>query len=158
MTSTTELSDWTTMVFDASRGLGGGIATAFAKAGAPVIAVARSAAELADADGIQPEVADAAHARVAASFLDRYEPGAGDPGSGRNAPDPSATAPDLGGVLGQLVHGRAERVPLVTRGPAQTAATPPAGADVTHSSTTSAALTNRLASLSSSGTAQISSL
>jgi len=37
MTSTSELSDRTTMVVGASRGLGRGIATAFAEAGAPVI-------------------------------------------------------------------------------------------------------------------------
>ena len=57
MTSTTDLSDRTTMVVGASRGLGRGIAAAFADAGAPVIAVARSAAplaELADARGIEP--------------------------------------------------------------------------------------------------------
>ena len=79
MTSTSELSDRTTMVVGASRGLGRGIATAFAEAGAPVIAVARTAAGLIDpagGGGIQQEVADAADARVAASLLDRYEPGA----------------------------------------------------------------------------------
>ncbi len=77
MTSTTDLSDRTTMVVGASRGLGRGIAAAFADAGAPVIAVARSAAplaELADARGIEPEVADAADANVAASLLERHEP------------------------------------------------------------------------------------
>jgi len=77
MTSTSELSDRTTMVVGASRGLGRGIATAFAEAGAPVIAVARTAApavDLAGGGGIQQEVADAADARVAASLLDRYEP------------------------------------------------------------------------------------
>jgi NAD(P)-dependent dehydrogenase (short-subunit alcohol dehydrogenase family) len=65
------------MVVGASRGLGRGIAAAFAEAGAPVIAVARTAtplAELAAGNGIQPEVADAADATVAASLLDRYEP------------------------------------------------------------------------------------
>src|SRR5262249_20634464 len=77
MTSTTDLSDRTTMVVGASRGLGRGIATAFAEAGAPVVAVARTAAplaELAGAGGVEREVADAADARVAASLLDRYEP------------------------------------------------------------------------------------
>lgn len=78
MTSTIEQSDGTTIVVGASRGLGHGIATAFARAGAPVIAVARTVAAPADApDGagsIQPEVADAADARVAASLLDRYQP------------------------------------------------------------------------------------
>ena len=77
MTSTSELSDKTTMVVGASRGLGRGIATAFAEAGAPVIAVARTAAPPVDPAGGrrgQHEVADAADARVAASLLDRYEP------------------------------------------------------------------------------------
>jgi NAD(P)-dependent dehydrogenase (short-subunit alcohol dehydrogenase family) len=77
MASITDLADRTTMVVGASRGLGRGIATAFAKAGAPVVAVARSAAplaELAGAGGIKPEVADAADARVVATLLDRYEP------------------------------------------------------------------------------------
>jgi NAD(P)-dependent dehydrogenase (short-subunit alcohol dehydrogenase family) len=58
--------------------LGRGIATAFADAGASVVAVARSAAPLADlardSGTIQPEVADATDARAAASLLDRYEP------------------------------------------------------------------------------------
>ena len=77
MTSTSELSDRTTMVVGASRGLGRGIATAFAEAGAPVIAVARTAAppvDLAGGGGIQQEVADATDARVAAGLLDRHEP------------------------------------------------------------------------------------
>ena len=51
MTPTSDLSDKTTIVVGASRGLGRGIATAFAEAGAPVIAVARTAAPLADAGG-----------------------------------------------------------------------------------------------------------
>jgi NAD(P)-dependent dehydrogenase (short-subunit alcohol dehydrogenase family) len=67
------------MIVGASRGLGRGIATAFAEAGTPVIAVARTAVPLAElagrAVGIQPEVADAADARAAATLLDRYEPG-----------------------------------------------------------------------------------
>jgi NAD(P)-dependent dehydrogenase (short-subunit alcohol dehydrogenase family) len=74
------LSDATTIVVGASRGLGRGIATALAKAGAPVIAVARTAEPLAsppDGEGkIQREVADAADPRSAASLLDRYDPGA----------------------------------------------------------------------------------
>src|SRR5262249_46995893 len=79
MTSTTERSDPTTMVVGASRGLGRGIATAFAEAGAPVIAVARTAPPMADPVGgpsTQFELADATYARVAASLLDRYKPGA----------------------------------------------------------------------------------
>jgi NAD(P)-dependent dehydrogenase (short-subunit alcohol dehydrogenase family) len=77
MGSASDLSDTTTIVVGASRGLGRGIATAFAKAGAPVIAVARSAALVAElGDGITPEVADATDARAAAGLFDRYEPGA----------------------------------------------------------------------------------
>jgi NAD(P)-dependent dehydrogenase (short-subunit alcohol dehydrogenase family) len=74
-----DLSGSTTIVVGASRGLGRGIATAFAEAGAPVVAVARTAAaltELADGAGtIRPEVADAGDPSVAGSLLDRYEPG-----------------------------------------------------------------------------------
>jgi NAD(P)-dependent dehydrogenase (short-subunit alcohol dehydrogenase family) len=72
-----DLSDKTTVVVGASRGLGRGIATAFAEAGAPVIAVARNEAALADlASGgaIRTEVADAGEAAVAGRLLDRYEP------------------------------------------------------------------------------------
>jgi NAD(P)-dependent dehydrogenase (short-subunit alcohol dehydrogenase family) len=73
-----ELSKTTTIVVGASRGLGRGIATALANEGAPVIAVARTGAELAElADGartVQPEVADAADPALAGSLLDRYEP------------------------------------------------------------------------------------
>jgi NAD(P)-dependent dehydrogenase (short-subunit alcohol dehydrogenase family) len=73
-----DLSDRTTIVVGASRGLGRGIATALADAGAPIVAVARSAAALSNlangADAIQPEVADAGDATVAGSLLDRYEP------------------------------------------------------------------------------------
>jgi NAD(P)-dependent dehydrogenase (short-subunit alcohol dehydrogenase family) len=78
MTSTSDLSDSTTIVVGASRGLGRGIATALAEAGAPVVAVARTAAalaELTDGSGtIQPEVADGADATVAGRLIDRYEP------------------------------------------------------------------------------------
>jgi NAD(P)-dependent dehydrogenase (short-subunit alcohol dehydrogenase family) len=73
-----DLSGRTTIVVGASRGLGRGIATAFAEAGAPVVAVARTATEFPEpANGtgtIQPEVADAGDATVAGSLLDRYEP------------------------------------------------------------------------------------
>jgi NAD(P)-dependent dehydrogenase (short-subunit alcohol dehydrogenase family) len=78
MMTTSDRSDETTIVVGASRGLGRGIATAFAEAGARVIAVARSLAGLAElADGagnIQREVADASDATVAGSLLDRHEP------------------------------------------------------------------------------------
>jgi NAD(P)-dependent dehydrogenase (short-subunit alcohol dehydrogenase family) len=73
-----DLSGSSTIVVGASRGLGRGIATAFAEAGAPVVAVSRTAAEFpGPADGagsIQPEVADAGDPTVAGSLLDRYEP------------------------------------------------------------------------------------
>jgi NAD(P)-dependent dehydrogenase (short-subunit alcohol dehydrogenase family) len=73
-----DLSGRTTIVVGASRGLGRGIATAFAEAGAPVVAVSRTAAAFAEpangAGTLQPEVADAGDATVAGSLLDRYEP------------------------------------------------------------------------------------
>ena len=73
-----DLSDKTTIVVGASRGLGRGIATAFAEAGAPVVAVARTAGPVAEptngAASIRPEIADAGDATVAASLLDRHEP------------------------------------------------------------------------------------
>jgi NAD(P)-dependent dehydrogenase (short-subunit alcohol dehydrogenase family) len=71
------LSSTTTIVVGASRGLGRGIATAFADAGAPVVAVSRTAAEFPEPPGggtIQVEVADAGDATAAARLLDRYEP------------------------------------------------------------------------------------
>jgi NAD(P)-dependent dehydrogenase (short-subunit alcohol dehydrogenase family) len=78
MTPTSDLSEMTTIVVGASRGLGRGITTAFAEAGAPVIAVARTAAPLVDqaagVGSIQPEVADASDPTVAGSLLDRYKP------------------------------------------------------------------------------------
>jgi NAD(P)-dependent dehydrogenase (short-subunit alcohol dehydrogenase family) len=73
-----DLSTSSTMVVGASRGLGRGIAHAFAEAGAPVVAVARNGPALAElgATGanIRTEVADAADPTVAPSLLDRYEP------------------------------------------------------------------------------------
>src|ERR1700677_3136261 len=73
-----DLSGMTTIVVGASRGLGRGIATAFADAGARVVAVARTTttfAEPANGTGtVRLEVADAGDATVAGSLLDRYEP------------------------------------------------------------------------------------
>lgn len=70
----------TTIVVGASRGLGRGIATALARAGGSVVAVARTSDALAElasqVDGIKPEVADAGDAGTARSLLDIYEPGA----------------------------------------------------------------------------------
>jgi NAD(P)-dependent dehydrogenase (short-subunit alcohol dehydrogenase family) len=75
MTATDSLSHTTTIVVGASRGLGRGIATALADAGAPVIGVARTPAQPASApQTIRWEVADAGDPTVAGSLLDRYEP------------------------------------------------------------------------------------
>jgi NAD(P)-dependent dehydrogenase (short-subunit alcohol dehydrogenase family) len=74
----TDLSNTTTVVVGASRGLGRGIATASAEAGARVVAVARSAAALASLAGdvgtIKTEIADAADPSVAGRLLDRHDP------------------------------------------------------------------------------------
>ena len=73
-----DMSDKTTVVVGASRGLGRGIARAFAEAGAPVVAVARSGPALAElaatSENIRTEVADAADEQAASSVLDRYDP------------------------------------------------------------------------------------
>jgi NAD(P)-dependent dehydrogenase (short-subunit alcohol dehydrogenase family) len=73
-----DLSGRTTIVVGASRGLGHGIATAFAEAGAPVVAVSRTAAEFPEpangAGSIQPELADGGDPTVAGSLIDRYQP------------------------------------------------------------------------------------
>lgn len=73
------LSNRTTIVVGASRGLGHGIATAFAEAGAPVVAVSRTAAEFPEPVGgsgpIEAEIADAGDAAVAARLLEHHEPG-----------------------------------------------------------------------------------
>ena len=65
----TDLSGRTTVVVGASRGLGRGIAGAFAEADAPVVAVARTGPALAElattSANIRTEVADAADATVA---------------------------------------------------------------------------------------------
>ena len=73
-----DLSDRTTVVVGASRGLGRGIAGAFAQAGAAVVAVARSGPALAElattSPNIRTEAADAAQETVAPSLLDQYRP------------------------------------------------------------------------------------
>jgi len=75
---TSDLSGRTTVVVGASRGLGRGIATAFAEAGASVVAVARTGAALAELattnPNIRTEVADAADEGVAWNLLDQYDP------------------------------------------------------------------------------------
>ena len=74
------LSGTTAVVVGASRGLGRGIATALAEAGAGVVAVARDAAALAElaagAQAIRAEVADAASPAAAAALLERHDPDA----------------------------------------------------------------------------------
>lgn len=73
-----DLSGRKTMVVGASRGLGRGIAHAFAAAGAPVVAVARTGTALAELAAtsahIGAEVADAADPAVARGLLDRHMP------------------------------------------------------------------------------------
>ncbi len=73
-----DFSGRTTVVVGASRGLGRGIAPAFAAAGGPVVAVSRTAAEFPEpANGAgtnQSEVADAGDATVAENFLARAAP------------------------------------------------------------------------------------
>lgn len=70
------LSGQTALIVGASRGLGRGIATAAAEAGASVVAVSRSATTFPDpANGsIEAVVADAADASVPGALLDRYDP------------------------------------------------------------------------------------
>ncbi len=78
MSPDTEPAGPNTIVVGASRGLGRGVATAFAQSGDAVVAVARTAVpltELADrARDIKPEVADASDPTVAGVLLDRYDP------------------------------------------------------------------------------------
>jgi NAD(P)-dependent dehydrogenase (short-subunit alcohol dehydrogenase family) len=73
-----DLSGRTTLVVGASRGLGRGIARAFAEAGAAVVAVGRTGPALAElaatSANIRTEVADAAEETVAGSLLDQYQP------------------------------------------------------------------------------------
>src|SRR6266481_6872901 len=73
-----QLSGRNMIVVGASRGLGRGMATALAEAGASVVAVSRTAAEFPQptngAGTVRPELADAGDATVAASLIDRYEP------------------------------------------------------------------------------------
>jgi len=73
-----QLSGRNMIVVGASRGLGRGMATALAEAGASVVAVSRTGAEFPQptngAGTVRPELADAGDATVAASLIDRYEP------------------------------------------------------------------------------------
>lgn len=73
-----DMSDRKTIVVGASRGLGHGIATAFAEAGAPVVAVSRSAGKYPEAANgagtVESELADAGDPAVVAGLLDRHQP------------------------------------------------------------------------------------
>jgi NAD(P)-dependent dehydrogenase (short-subunit alcohol dehydrogenase family) len=73
-----DLSGRTTLVVGASRGLGRGIAGAFAEAGAAVVAVARTGPALAElattSPNLRTEVADATDPTVAQRLLDHYQP------------------------------------------------------------------------------------
>jgi len=73
-----DLSSRTTLVVGAGRGLGRGVAAGFARAGAPVVAVARSTgdlAALAEAEpGVVPVAADAADPAAAARLLAEHDP------------------------------------------------------------------------------------
>jgi NAD(P)-dependent dehydrogenase (short-subunit alcohol dehydrogenase family) len=68
----------TTLIVGASQGLGRGVALAFADAGAPVIAVARNGAALAEmasiSANIRTEVADATDPSAAWNLVDKYDP------------------------------------------------------------------------------------
>jgi NAD(P)-dependent dehydrogenase (short-subunit alcohol dehydrogenase family) len=78
MTPTDDTNSTTTVIVGASRGLGRGIATAFADTGETVVAVARTAAPLNalanEYQTIRPEVADASDPTVAGVLLERYDP------------------------------------------------------------------------------------
>ena len=75
----TDLTGKTALIVGASRGLGRGIALAFDRAGASVVAVARGQAALdelaAAGTGIQVQAADADREEAAAELLGRYQPG-----------------------------------------------------------------------------------
>jgi NAD(P)-dependent dehydrogenase (short-subunit alcohol dehydrogenase family) len=72
------LTGKTALVVGASRGLGRGIALALDKEGAPVVAVARDKAALAElaaaGTDIRPEAGDAAREETAAELIGRYQP------------------------------------------------------------------------------------
>lgn len=67
-----DLTGKTVLVVGASRGLGRGVALAFAATGADVIAVSRTAAE--PTGGVRTEIADAADPDVPKTLLDRHDP------------------------------------------------------------------------------------
>jgi NAD(P)-dependent dehydrogenase (short-subunit alcohol dehydrogenase family) len=69
----TELAGRSAVIVGASRGLGRGIAGAFASSGARVVGVARTASDRLPS-GVQLEIADAAEEATAARILDTYRP------------------------------------------------------------------------------------
>jgi NAD(P)-dependent dehydrogenase (short-subunit alcohol dehydrogenase family) len=69
----TELAGRNTIVVGASRGLGRGIALAFASEGAHVVGVSRSE-PAGDAGGVSLEIADAADPATARRILNKYQP------------------------------------------------------------------------------------
>ena len=73
-----DLSGKTTIVVGASRGLGHGVATAFAEAGAHVVAVSRTSGDFDEpidgAGTIESVIADAGDASVPGDLLERYKP------------------------------------------------------------------------------------
>jgi NADP-dependent 3-hydroxy acid dehydrogenase YdfG len=77
--TTTELAGSTAIVTGAGRGFGRGIATALAGAGAHVVGVARTGAQLDEVreelgDAFTPVTADAADPVTAARLIDEYRP------------------------------------------------------------------------------------
>lgn len=73
-----DLSGRGTIVVGASRGLGRGIATSLAEAGAPVVAVSRSTTDFPEpttgGGSIRTETADAGDPAVVADLIDRHRP------------------------------------------------------------------------------------
>ncbi|WP_035857902.1 SDR family NAD(P)-dependent oxidoreductase [Cryptosporangium arvum] len=73
-----DLTGKTAVVVGASRGLGRGVAVAFAESGAQVVAVARNPVALDEVatahENIRPEVADGADPAAAWTLVDRYRP------------------------------------------------------------------------------------
>jgi hypothetical protein len=125
-TVVSELSGRTTVVVGASRGLRRGIARAFAEADAPVVAVARTGAALAElattSVNIHTEVRGCDRRIGGVEPAGRLRAGGSHPGRRREPCDASAPGPDWGDVLRQLAYRRQDRVHLGARGTAEAAA------------------------------------